>query len=1205
MTASVQNVIGRRRNLIVRILKYLSLTVFGIVLFVLGLLMVAVSILTPERLTPIVERVATASLQDAEVKIDKVELSMRKQFPFLSAEIVNFSIISTKMQHLAPELRKDVPQWADTVVSVDRFNGGINIASLLIYKLHLSDVTVDGPALNAVVVNDSICNYDIVAPSEEPSEPFDWTSLPTIELKRFEIVNPRTMHYLDVPSNTYIAADFKEASLSGKDAPLYHLDFTGNVSTPSIAQYLKLSDIAFALKGDLIWDQDTPYRVGINNLNFELPLLKGKLNTDVNFKDDLIVEKLKLDFNPIQISEALALLPESLCKEYSIPAGIETNAQVELAAELTEPYNVSGTALPHGKLSINVPDAQFSWQDVKFDNLAAEVEVSMPNDNLDNVVVDLKRINVRGPATDLTIKGTVTNVMSDPLFDGNIIGTCDLAKLPPVLSNMIPGSVSGYLQADARVVGSPSMFTPQDFHRLKVEGEMSVDRLLWQYTDSVPNRVFANHAVFSFGTNDKSSKSGKVADSLLTAKIKLDSAYIEQSEIKMSLVDFSFGVGVVNKYRREGDRSIVPMGGGMHIGNMRMLMTSDSTVVRLGKADGTVVMRSHNNDYKTPEFILDLGLKHLGMGSPSAKMMLSNAKANLIAYKEPQGKRAKEMSKLCDSIKHANPKMQLDSVYAFASRVYSENHPHKQNVAQVDSTEVVDFGVDAGIKRVLLGWAFKGSLSSEKAGMYTPYFPLRNRLSNVNVTFNNDSVRLRDVTYKAGRSDFKLTGSISNIRRALTSGNRSPLKLVFNLESDTCDVNELAAAVFAGSDYMNRIAQSDQAKINLSNVESEAQLEKMITKQANIAATDSMSAFLVPKNIDAELHVHSHNVIYSDLLLHHLDGTISAYDGSINMQGLKAKSDVGSISLTALYMGRNIDELKFGFGMKVDDFNINRFLKLVPAVDSIMPIMRDFSGIISADIAATSNITRSMDIDMPSLQAAIKLSGDSLVLIDPETFKIMSKWLMFKDKNKNVIDHMAVQMTVEDNVMQLYPFIFDFDRYRLGVQGSNDLAMNFNYHVAVLKSPIPFKFGINIKGNADKYKVRLGRAKFNEKTALQVTTIDTTRVNLVKQIQNVFRRGVRNSNFARVNVDEIKRSAKLATEDDTLSHLDSLRFIQEGLIDAPDTIQSEEVLKEKARNRKSSKNKKNKNKDAATAAGTSAAVAILMLAVLRRRRDNE
>jgi hypothetical protein len=266
--------------------------------------------------------------------------------------------------------------------------------------------------------------------------------------------------------------------------------------------------------------------------------------------------------------------------------------------------------------------------------------------------------------------------------------------------------------------------------------------------------------------------------------------------------------------------------------------------------------------------------------------------------------------------------------------------------------------------------------------------------------------------------------------------------------------------------------------------------------------------------------------------------------------------------------------------------------------------LRDFSGVISADIAATSNITRSMDIDMPSLQAAIKLSGDSLVLIDPETFKIMSKWLMFKDKNKNVIDHMDVQLTVEDNVMQLYPFIFDFDRYRLGVQGSNDLAMNFNYHVAVLKSPIPFKFGINIKGNTDKYKIRLGRAKLNEKTALQIAATDTTRVNLVHQIQNVFRRGVRTANFARVNVSDIKRAASINLSEDTLSHLDSLRFIQEGLIPAPDTIPAVGDTQSKSRNRKTSKNKSNKTKNTAAAAGTTVAT-VTLLAVLRRRREND
>jgi hypothetical protein len=1203
MSAAETKKKSSRRNVLLRLLKIATLTVVGVVLFVFGLLVATVTILTPERLTPIVERVATASLVDAEVKIDRVELSLRRQMPFLTADIENFSVVSIKMQKLPASLRKDVPQWADTVISVNRFEGGMNVAALLLYKVSLSDVTVDGPSLNAVTINDSICNYDIFPPSEEPesTEPFDWTSLPTIKLTRFAIVNPQPMRYLDVPSGTFVEANFKEASLSGKDAPLYHLDFTGNVSTPMIAQYLTLSEISFALKGDLLWDQDTPYRVGINNMNFELPLLKGKINTDVNFKDDLIVEKLKLDFEPVQIADALDLLPDSLCREYSIPDGIETNAKVVLAGELTEPYNISSTHMPHGKMSINIPDAQFSWQDVRFDNLAAEVDVTMPTDKLDDIVVDLKRITVSGPATDITVKGTVTNVMTDPLFDGDIIGTCDLAKLPPVISSMIPGSLTGYLQADARIVGRPSMFTPQDFHRLKVEGQLTVDKLIWNYTDSVPMRVFANHAQFTFGTNDSSNRGGKVTDSLLTAKIKIDTASVDQSEMQLTLSDLSFGVGAVNKYRRQGDRSIVPMGGGLHLGRMNLLMTADSTLMHLQHVDGSAVMRSHNNDYKTPEFIFNLGMERFSTGTPEVRMMVKNAKTNLVAYKEPQGKQAKAMAKLCDSIAKAQPNLQLDSVYKTAARIYSERTPaNHKNVAALDSTEVVDLGVDVGIKRVLLGWAFKGSMTAEKARLFTPYFPIRNRLTNLNMSFSNDSVVMRKINYKAGHSDFTFSGTISNIRRALTSNNHSPLKMVFDLQSDTVDVNQLAETVFAGSDYANR-SEDERKSVNLTNIESEAQLEKVVNATAE---TDSMTAFLVPKNIDAELRVHAHHVLYSDLMLQHMDGSVLIYDGAINMQGLKAKSDVGSVDLTALYMGRSINELKFGFGMKVNDFHINRFLKLVPAVDSIMPILRDFNGIVSADIAATSNITQNMDIDMPSLQAAIKLSGDSLVLIDPETFKIMSKWLMFKDKNKNVIDHMDVQLTVEDNVMQLYPFIFDFDRYRLGVQGSNDMAMNFNYHVAVLKSPIPFKFGINIKGNADKYKIRLGRAKLNEKTALQVAATDTTRVNLVRQIQNVFRRGVRNANFARVNVDGIKRAAAVTDENDTLSHLDSLRFIQEGLIDAPDTVPTVTDLKEKAHNRKSSKNKKNKSKNTAATA-SSAVAAVTLLAVLRRRRKND
>ena len=139
--------------------------------------------------------------------------------------------------------------------------------------------------------------------------------------------------------------------------------------------------------------------------------------------------------------------------------------------------------------------------------------------------------------------------------------------------------------------------------------------------------------------------------------------------------------------------------------------------------------------------------------------------------------------------------------------------------------------------------------------------------------------------------------------------------------------------------------------------------------------------------------------------------------------------------------------------------------------------------------------------------------------------------------------------------------MFDIDRYRLGVMGSNDLAMNLNYHISVLKSPIPFKFGINIKGTPDKMKIRLGGAKFKENMVVERQAIaDNTRVNIVRQIDSAFRRGIQKARSGRLTFrkptvapDATGASALRDLNDDRLSHADSLQFIRQGLIENPDT----------------------------------------------------
>ena len=118
--------------------------------------------------------------------------------------------------------------------------------------------------------------------------------------------------------------------------------------------------------------------------------------------------------------------------------------------------------------------------------------------------------------------------------------------------------------------------------------------------------------------------------------------------------------------------------------------------------------------------------------------------------------------------------------------------------------------------------------------------------------------------------------------------------------------------------------------------------------------------------------------------------------------------------------------------------------------------------------------------------------------------------------------------------------------------GNNDFDMNFNYHIGVLKSPIPFKFGVNVSGTPDKMKIRLGGCKFKKgMEAQKVNIVDTTRVNLLNQIRDVFQRGVNNGRLRALPLSSRPEKMDATPEADTLSAADSAAFIREGLIEIP------------------------------------------------------
>ena len=1127
-----------------KLVKTIVWSLLVVAFLVVGLLQATISVLTPERLTPLAEKYLSKSL-NADVTVKRVELTVWETFPDVTLEIDSLAMKSRALQGLNDSVRAKLPANADSLLSLKYFHGGIKLYSLLAGEISLYDIKLQEPMVNLVKVDSTLANYDIVPPSSLDTEPDTTkTELPKIIIDHFAILDAKPIRYFSLSDSIDVTLNIKNVSLNGVEAPKYTIYFQGDVASPLLAM-INREKSGFIINGGVEWNQATPTLLALSDFTLGFDVVKSHINGEFDFGDEMSINKLSLELEPLRYNDVVARLP----KEYaSLVDGIATDAALRFDMELTQPFVLSKDTIPSAVVNLRIPNCKFNYGKLKVDKFSANISASLGGNNLDKAVVDIKKVALKGMGVDCSFSSKISSIISDPLIDGEFNGWVNLSQLPPFVAKLITGKMSGEINANTIFNLRQSYLSRNNFHRILVKGGVGLTNFRFNSTDLLTN-VYLRNAEFALGTNESFVRDTHRADSLLTASIKIDTCSFFQDGYDVRFAELKAGIGCTNQQQTHDTTHVNPIGGTISLRRLNFMSQEDSMKVRLRDVKCLSVLRRFKSMEKVPELVLKIDAGRVGASTKEMRVNLRESSINVTAHLKPRRKMSPQVKNAFDKIIKENPTISNDSAYAMARRQVRADrkvrNAWRDSVAAEIST--IDFGVDRSTRALLYRWDVKGSIKAKRARLFTPYFPLRNRLTDVDIDFTTDSVAFNRIGYKVGRSDFKVTGAISNIKQALSGRHGQPLKMIFMMRSDTIDVNQLAEAVFAGAAYSESAAKST---LDLGDVDNEDVLDDVIEQQAETAQT---GALLVPMNIDALLRVTAKNVIYSDMLMHNMSGNVQIYRGSLRFDQLRATTDMGSVNLSALYSAPTRKDMNFGFGLQIKDFYIDRFLDFVPAVDSIMPLMRDIKGIINADVAATVDVDTAMNLVIPSLNAAIKIAGDSLVLMDAETFRTVSKWLLFKDKKKNMIDNMTVEVLVKNSQLELFPFMFNIDRYKLGVLGYNDLAMNFNYHVSVLKSPIPFKFGINVSGNPDKMKVRLGRAKFKENmVAERVAIVDTTRVNLLRQIEGVFRRGIDRS--SRLNLLDAGQSVARfdnGEQGDTISHADSLFFIQEGVLPAP------------------------------------------------------
>ena len=379
-------------------------------------------------------------------------------------------------------------------------------------------------------------------------------------------------------------------------------------------------------------------------------------------------------------------------------------------------------------------------------------------------------------------------------------------------------------------------------------------------------------------------------------------------------------------------------------------------------------------------------------------------------------------------------------------------------------------------------WIPRGIVGFNRLFVRTPMFALPVRMKKTSLTVGNRTITLRNATMRIGRSDLTASGAVYDLYG--TMKHHKPLRAKLTLNSHNLNCNQLIRSISMPQDTLTAEDRHHRYR------------HKTLRH---------------PANIDFELQTNLRRVRYGKMVFENVRGAVDIRDQTVHLQETEherpGSHDEHHAALPGPATRRGLCRFRLPAAPR-GHRTAGRLHPLTGQHRADVALVRGSGGLQRG--RQKTYLDSCLNLRIPTLRSAIHLEGDSLVLMDGETFAEISKKFFFKNKERNLIDSIAVNISVQNGNVTVYPFVVQMDRYRAAVGGTQDLDMNFDYHISVLKSPIPIKFGLNIRGNLDDMKFGIGKAKYkNAVTPVEIHKVDSTIVNMGRQIVRDFRRGLR------------------------------------------------------------------------------------------------
>lgn len=1050
--------------------KITGITLLSILAVVVVVACIAIwLVFTPNRLSSIARNQADKVIS-CEYELGEIDLTFFKTFP-------QFGV------HLTHILLKNPVEGAqsDTLLYLGEMVAKVNAKALWKNnEIIIDELWARRLDANVFYGNNGINNLDILSiessEEEETTESSGEIPFGVIDMSKagFYEIN---LSYVDLPSgmnaaiqafNAEVGANYKDGRAKGKvqfgtdeitafmkldtasvlqakikdldtDVALEYQDNNAdvklNLKTPDVwvnldgEDYLKSNSLK--LTAPVVADLDKK-SFDLNNvlLNLEKIALQLDGNVVMEENDDIVTD---VDFNigKMKISELLALVPPSFT---SMLEGMEVEGLIGLGGNAKGVYNDTSMPLVTANLQVEETDFAYSELPIKFHDIAGNVDALLDMNDDKASYAAINSLQIYTGESSISANGRVNELMGDNMKLAFNVG---LDLLLAEFKDFLPEGISatGSVKGPVKARLSMAQLERMDVEAMNISGSLDVSNLIADVDTTI--NVNSDGLKLDFTIpNDKPEVS------LVNARL-YDCAGLDvkmTGDINASLTGIDLYAQLSNIL---ADTTNMAVDINLDVAGVDASMEDISGVLKQLKGNASVTMDMIDTT-ALPKVAGTFSMQSLVGVMDTVSINIDEPRLGITLEGTPEDK-----GQILATVNYES-----SSLNAVAGDYTLNTEALQMNVAVRQ---------DSLAENILLQWNPEFNMRLSEGHAFVASLNENVHIPIVLLDFNNNRVLINDGRFNIGPSDFRITGEIDNLSDYLSD--KGLLQGELDFTSEVTDVNY----------FMNLVSGSG---VDEEALEVEYEEELALQEPATAAELEEANPFIVPMGVDLVLNTNIKTALVGEQTASNLGGKLYVKDGVLVLEEMGFVSKATKLQLTAIYKSPRKNHLYVGLDYHMLDIEIDELLKMIPDLDTIMPMLKAFHGNGEFHLAAETYLKANYDLKMSTLRGAASIMADDLVVMDSTVFKKIRKLTLMGKKTENKIDSLNAEITVFRDEVDVYPLMVSMGRYQAILGGRHNLDMTYDYHLSLTESPLPFRLGVNVFTKPKGMKIRLAKCKY-------------------------------------------------------------------------------------------------------------------------------